>query len=215
MSGAIVFKMNASIAAAGIRDLSYGYYDCTNYYFENDGDELRRKGAGKKHRLNPIVQMGLIQDGNGVLVDFHIFPGNVHDDVTLIDALPEAKRATGMGRVVTVADKSMNCVRNIVATVACGDGFVFSQSIRSTKSRRELRGWILSEAGYDMQGNGEFRMKAHQDTKVVKVPAAESHDSKEHAVKIPVLVVAFSGRASMPGVPATSARRSSRSPCNS
>ena len=194
MSGAIVSKMNSSIAAAGIRDLSCGYYDCTNYYFESDGDELRRRGVSKEHRPDPIVQMGLMQDANGIPVDFHLFAGNVHDGDTLIDALPEAKRAAGMGRVVTVADKGMNCARNIIATVARGDGFVFSQSIRGTKSRRGLREWVISDAGYDARGDGGFKMKARQDTKTVKVPAADSRDGREHAVEVPVLVVAFWSR---------------------
>ena len=194
MSGAIISKMNSSIAAAGIRDLTCGYYDCTNYYFESDGDELRRKGVSKEHRPNPIVQMGLMQDANGIPVDFHLFAGNVHDGDTLIDALPEAKRAAGMGRVITVADKGMNCAKNIIATVARGDGFVFSQSIRGTKSRQELREWVISDAGYDVQDNGEFKMKARQDTKTVKVSAADSHDGKEHTVEVPVLIVAFWSR---------------------
>lgn len=194
MSGAIISKMNSSIAAAGIRDLTCGYYDCTNYYFESDGDELRRKGVSKEHRPNPIVQMGLMQDANGIPVDFHLFAGNVHDGDTLIDALPEAKRAAGMGRVITVADKGMNCAKNIIATVARGDGFVFSQSIRGTKSRQELREWVISDAGYDVQDNGEFKMKARQDTNTVKVSAADSHDGKEHTVEVPVLIVAFWSR---------------------
>ncbi|QUC04314.1 IS1634 family transposase [Atopobium sp. oral taxon 416] len=194
MKGAIVSKMNASIAAAGIRDLSNGYYDCTNYFFESDGDDLRRRGAGKEHRPVPIVQMGLMQDGNGVPVDFNLFLGNTHDDATLIDALPEAKRAAGMGRVVTVADKGMNCACNIIATVARGDGFVFSQSIRGAKSRRELREWVLSDGGYDVRGDGEFKMKSRQDVKLVKVPREDSRDGKAHEVEVPVLVVAFWSR---------------------
>lgn len=94
MSGSIVSKMNASISEAGIRDLSCGYYDCTNYYFEiDDEDGLRRRGVSKENRKSPIVQMGLLQDGDGIPVDFHLFPGSTHDGDTLIDALPEAKRA--------------------------------------------------------------------------------------------------------------------------
>ena len=194
MKPAIVAKMNSSIAKAGIRDLSCGYYDCTNYWFESDGDELRRKGVSKEHRPNPIVQMGLMQDANGIPVGYNIFPGNVHDGATLIDALPEAKRAAGMGRVVTVADKGMNCAANIVATVARGDGFVFSQSIRGTKSRAELRDWVISDAGYDVSEDGCFKVKSRQDVKRVTVSADDSHDGRAHSVDVPVKVVAFWSR---------------------
>ncbi len=191
---AIISKINRSISKAKIRDLECGYYDCTNYYFESDGDELRQKGVSKEHRPNPIVQMGLLQDSNGIPVDFHIFPGNTHDDATLIDALPEAKRACGMGRIVTVADKGMNCSRNIAATIARGDGFVFSQSIRGTKSKQELRDWVISDEGYEVFEGGNFKMKARQDTKTIKVSKQDSHDGKEHTVEIPIQVVAFWSR---------------------
>ncbi len=194
MSGAIVSKANSSIAAAGIRDLSCGYYDCTNYYFESDGDEPRRKGVSKERRPNPIVQMGLMQDANGVPVDFRIFPGNVHDGDTLVDALPEARRAAGMGRVVTVADKGMNCSKNVIATVARGDGFVFSQSIRGTKGRRELREWVISDRGYSPSANGTFKMKSRQDTKTIRVPREDSADGRGHSVEVDVQVVAFWSR---------------------
>ena len=194
MSSSIISKMNSSIASASIRDLSCGYYDCTNYYFESNGDDFRKKGVSKEHQPLPIVQMGLMQDSNGIPVDFHLFSGNTHDDATLLDALPEAKRAAGMGRVVTVADKGMNCSRNIIATVARGDGFVFSQSIRGTKSKRELRDWVLSDKGYKVKDNGEFKMKARQDTKTIKVSKEDSYDGKEHTLDIEVLVVAFWSR---------------------
>ncbi len=194
MSESIISKMNTSLASAGMRDLSLGYYDCTNYYFESDADDFRQKGVSKEHRPNPIVQMGLMQDKNGIPVDFHLFSGNTHDDATLLDALPEAKRACGMKRVVTVADKGMNCSKNIIATVARGDGFVFSQSIRGTKSRRSLREWVLSDEGYTPQENGEFKMKARQDTKTITVSKEDSYDGKEHKEEVDVLVVAFWSR---------------------
>lgn len=194
MKEAIISKMNACIAQAGIRDLSCGYYDCTNYYFESEGDDFRKKGVCKEHLPNPIVQMGLMQDENGIPVDFHLFSGNTHDDATLIDALPQAKRAAGLKRVVTVADKGMNCSRNIIATVARGDGFVFSQSIRGTKSKQELRSWVLSDEDYIVQDNGEFKMKARCDTKTITVTKEDSCDGKEHKIEVPVQVVAFWSR---------------------
>lgn len=195
MAPAIVSKMNSSIARAGIRDMACGYYDCTNYYFEIDGEDgLRRNGVSKENRKLPIVQMGLLQDGNGIPVDFHIFPGNTHDSATLLDALPEAKRAAGMGRVVVVADKGMNCSANIIATVAKGDGFVFSQSIRGTKSDRRLRDWVVSEEGYREGGDGGFKIKSKQDSKTVTVGEGISSDGRRHKERIDVKVVAFWSR---------------------
>lgn len=195
LTPAIISKMNASIADAGIRDLACGYYDCTNYYFEiDDEDELRRRGVSKENRRLPIVQMGLLQDGHGIPVDFHLFSGNAHDSDTLLDALPEAKRAAGMQRVVVVADKGMNCSANIIATVAKGDGFVFSQSIRGTKSSAKLRDWAISDEGYREDGNGEFKIKSKQDSKTVTISKEISADGKQHKEQIDVKVVAFWSR---------------------
>ena len=74
---AVVSAMNRSIAASGARDLSAAYYDVTNHYFEVDGEDgPGRKGASKERRPNPIVQMGLLQDANGIPMAYRKFPGN-------------------------------------------------------------------------------------------------------------------------------------------
>ena len=60
------------------------YYDCTNYYFEieqEDGD--KKYGKSKEHRPNPIVQMGLFTDGDGIPLAFSIFPGNQNEQTSL------------------------------------------------------------------------------------------------------------------------------------
>ena len=122
------------------RDQSLVYYDVTNYFFECDPDEggLRRKGVSKEHRPNPIVQMGLLQDAEGVPIAYDLFEGNTNDCETLLPVL-KRRRERGLGRVVVVADKGMNCSDNIAGVVAGGDGFVFSQSLRGTKSNLYVR----------------------------------------------------------------------------
>jgi len=43
------------------------YYDCTNYFFEIEQEKgLKQYGLSKEHRPNPIVQMGLFMDGDGI-----------------------------------------------------------------------------------------------------------------------------------------------------
>ena len=56
------------------------YYDCTNYYFEIEEESgLRQYGKSKENRPNPIVQMGLFMDGNGIPLAFDITPGNTNE----------------------------------------------------------------------------------------------------------------------------------------
>lgn len=194
LKGRVVSAINRHVDSLGCRDTTHVYYDVTNYYFEcdpdgdgADGPGLRRHGASKEHRPNPIVQMGLLQDGNGVPIGYELFPGNTNDCSTMLDVLAAMKRDYGVGRVIAVADKGLNTSDNIAACVGRGDGFVYSQSIRGTKSPAELRDWVTSEKGYRGAGEG-FKVKSRQDTKVISV---EGPDGKEAKVEVPVKVVAF------------------------
>jgi hypothetical protein len=191
---AVVSAMNRSIAAAGIRDLSCVYYDVTNYYFEiDDEDELRRKGVSKEHRRSPIVQMGLLQDAGGIPIAYRKFPGNTADCLTMIPVLADMKRDHGLERVVCVADKGLNCSDNIAAAAAAGDGFVFSQSIRGTKSDAALKAWVLDEAGYAARTEDgcRFKSKSKQDCKTVHLKAADTASGKAEDVPVGVKYVAF------------------------
>lgn len=79
------------------RDTRVVYYDCTNYYFEIEDDDpigkdmrhpkrpegIRRRGKSKENRPNPIVQMGLLMDADGIPLSFIIFPGNESEQPSL------------------------------------------------------------------------------------------------------------------------------------
>ncbi|NCC62976.1 MAG: transposase, partial [Verrucomicrobiae bacterium] len=113
------------------RNHDYAYYDVTNYYFEIDGeDELRRRGPSKEHRPNPIVQMGLLLDSWGLPLAYHLFPGNQSEKRSLNPLLNRLKEDYGLGRLVVVADKGLNCGDNIACQLAQGNGYIYSQSIR-------------------------------------------------------------------------------------
>lgn len=188
----VVAAMNRAMAASGLRTPGGNvFYDVTNYYFETDEpDGLRRKGVSKEHRPDPIVQMGLLQDRNGLPMAYRLFPGNTADCLTMIPVLADMKRDFGLERIIAVADKGLNCSDNIAALYAGGDGFVFSQSIRGTKSPAELREWAVADEGYSERGEG-FKVKSRQSWKTVAVKAADSEDGRERRAGIPVKQVAF------------------------
>lgn len=188
----VIAAMNRAMAASGLREPGGNvFYDVTNYYFEIDeADELRRKGVSKEHRPDPIVQMGLLQDRNGLPIAYRLFPGNTVDCLTMIPVLADMKREFGLERVIAVADKGLNCSDNIAALHARGDGFVFSQSIRGTKSPAELREWAVSGGGYAERGEG-FKVKSRQSWKTVTLKAEDSEDGRSHKLKVPVKQVAF------------------------
>lgn len=192
----VVSAINRSVDKMGIRDTACVFYDVTNYYFEVDDADgeggLRQKGMSKEHRKSPIVQMGLLQDSRGIPIGYRLFPGNTPDPCTMLDVLAEMKRDYGQDRAVVVGDKGNNCSANIAALVARGDGFVYSQSIRGTKSGAELKNWVLSDDGYECAANADghvtYKVKSRQGYKTVSV---EGPDGAKRKVDVEVKYVAF------------------------
>ena len=123
------------------------FYDVTNYYFEIDQeDDFRRKGFCKHNTRNPLVQMGLLLDTNAIPITYRLFKGNTHDSETMMPILQKTRKTYGLGRVIIVADKGLNCGNNVAFLMAKSDGFVFSQKIRGAS--QELKDYVFDPAGY-------------------------------------------------------------------
>jgi transposase len=147
ISVALQQHLHENIASQYGRETDIVYYDVTNYYFEIDKqDELRKKGAEKNNRKDPIVQMGLLLDKLGLPISYKLFPGNTHDSQTLMPMLTEIKKRFGVGRIITVADKGLNSGDNIAYSTVLGDGYVYSKSIRGASE--EFKKWVLDEFDY-------------------------------------------------------------------
>ena len=43
----------------------------------------KKYGKSKEHRPNPIIQMGLFMDGDGIPLAFSLFPGNANEQTSL------------------------------------------------------------------------------------------------------------------------------------
>lgn len=187
----LVSGINKGIARLFPRDTTNVFYDVTNYYFECEEDGFRNKGVSKEHRPNPIVQMGLLQDADAIPMTYKLFSGNTQDSQTMLDVLCDMKHDFNVERVVCVADKGLNCSANIAATVGRKDGFVYSQSIRGTKSSDALRTWVIDKSGYAVQEDGTFKVKSKQGYKMIEV---EDGEGKKKKVRIEVKYVAFWSR---------------------
>ena len=146
------------------RNSEKAYYDVTNYYFEipyEDEDAgsdterklKRKKGPSKEHRKDPIIQMGLLMDPNGIPMAFHTFSGNESEKTTMLPAIQRVKKDYEIGRIIVVADRGLNTSDN--TSVLSGtnasdeknnDGYVYGQSIRGADA--EFKKWALEPDGY-------------------------------------------------------------------
>jgi hypothetical protein len=174
--------LNTVVKSSIGRDLSYAFYDVTNYFFHIDfpdgDDDLRQKGVSKEHRLDPIAAMGLFMDSNGIPVSMSIFPGNTSDTKTLEPVMGDVKASYGLGRIIVVADKGINSSTNIDMIVNNGDGFIFSQILKGKKGQRYNEklfspdGWVWNSdksyghklfdeeyVGKDKEGKKEVRKR--------------------------------------------------------
>jgi|AGTN01.2.fsa_nt_gi Transposase len=186
---ALQLWMHERITASCGRDTSITYYDVTNYYFEIDKqDNKRRKGVCKEHRPNPIVQMGLFMDNSGLPIAYQLFAGNNNDCTTLLPILQRIRREFGVGKAVVVSDKGMNTHKNAYYLANSRGGYVFSQSVRG--GTKELKAYVLKESGYEWIGN-DYKKKSRQFTR-----QAEFEDDNGNIVKaeIPEKQVAFYSR---------------------
>lgn len=158
------------------RDTSVLYYDVTNYYFEIDeSDDLRKKGVSKEHRPDPIVQMGLFIDNNGLPVSYELFPGNTNDVITLRPALKKAKEEIGAGKVIVVADKGINSGDNLYYTLSGRNGYVVSMSIRG--AGKDTKNYVLDETDYRYIGD-EYKCKSRLCPRKINVSMTSGKKKK-------------------------------------
>ena len=156
------------------RDFSNVFFDCTNYYFEIDLPcEDKQKGPSKENRHDPIIGQALLLDADLVPVAMEMYPGNESEKPYIRKIIEEMKsRYKISGKTVQVADKGLNCARNIYAAVKeADDGYIFSKSIHGRNLSEKEKIWVVSEndknvwENYtDKDGKLLYRLKSCVDT---------------------------------------------------
>lgn len=159
------------------RNTKLVYYDVTNYYFEIDEqDEMRRKGISKEHRPDPIVQMGLFMDTDGIPITYRLFPGNTPDKITLIPMLGKIQHDYSLGRIIVVADRGITTGDNIWYTLSAKNGYVLSYSVRG--SDKKFKDYVLDENGYTDKGDN-FKIKSRLYPREIRVTATNGKKMKK------------------------------------
>jgi transposase len=138
------------------RDMEMIYYDVTNYYFESDiVDGLKAKGPSKEGRKDPIVQMGLSMDADGLPISYDVFPGNESEKLHLRPMVTSLLSKYETGKIIAVADAGQNTGNNIYFLDQGKQGYVFSQSIRGGSA--SFKKYVTSEEGYVWHGDEHKR----------------------------------------------------------
>lgn len=125
------------------------FYDCTNFFFEieqSDVDGLRQYGISKEHRPNPIVQMGLFMDGDGVPLAFSINKGNTNEQVTLRPLEKTILSDFDLSKFVICTDAGLASNNNRKFNTKGDRAFVTTQSIK--KLKKPLKVWALDPHGW-------------------------------------------------------------------
>lgn len=149
------------------RDNHLGYYDVTNYYFEipYEDEDLydeagslvrkgqKRRGPSKEHRKDPIIQMGLLMDSNGIPMAFNTFSGGESEKTSLLPTVRRVKKDFSLERIIIVADRGLNTSDNTAFLsgknhdgMKANDGYVYGQSVLGAD--KKFKEWVLSQDGY-------------------------------------------------------------------
>jgi transposase len=146
-----IYKNYKDVAKRNDRVL---YYDCTNYFFEiSEEDELRKYGVNKEHRPNPIVQMGLFMDGDGLPLAFEITPGNTNEQTTLIPLEKRILSDFKHSKFIVCTDAGLSSYANRRFNDLQDRAFITTQSIKQLKGH--LKTWALAEEGWKCAEDGK------------------------------------------------------------
>lgn len=126
-----------SLAFLSICGMQIIYYDVTNFYFEiedpdedidDDGNIIekgqRKMGVSKEQRRQPIVQMGLFMDDDGIPIAIESFSGNTLDHLTLRPALKRNIDDLDFSRFIMIADRGICNYMNLLHLLDAGNGYI-------------------------------------------------------------------------------------------
>ena len=128
------------------------YYDCTNYYFEIEQERgMAKYGPSKEHRPNPIVEMGLFMDGDGIPLAFCLTDGNTNEQKTLQPLENQIIHDFENAQFVICTDAGLSSASNRKFNNKDGRAFITAQSLKKMKDYQKE--WALSPDGWKLPGD--------------------------------------------------------------
>jgi len=137
-----IFKRNTGVL----------YYDCTNYFFEIEQEDGKKQyGPSKDHKPNPIIQMGLFMDGDGIPLAFSMNKGNMNEQLTLKPLEKKIISDFELSKFIVCTDAGLASEENRKFNDKDGRAFITTQSIK--KLKEHLKKWALAPDGWKLPGS--------------------------------------------------------------
>lgn len=137
-----IFKRNTGVL----------YYDCTNYFFEIEQEDGNKQyGPSKDHKPNPIIQMGLFMDGDGIPLAFSMNKGNMNEQLTLKPLEKKIISDFELSKFIVCTDAGLASAENRKFNDKDGRAFITTQSIK--KLKEHLKKWALAPDGWKLPGS--------------------------------------------------------------
>jgi len=143
------------------------YYDCTNYFFEIEQEGgLKQHGASKEHRPNPIIQMGLFMDGDGIPLAFNLNSGNTNEQITLKPLEEKILSDFKLSKFVVCTDAGLASEKNRRFNNEGERAFITTQSIK--KLKKHLKEWSLDSKDWHLTDHDKTYDIAQLDEEAYK-----------------------------------------------
>ena len=160
------------------RNTNVCYFDCTNFYFEKESEDedvydeitgelikgLLKYGVSKEHRPNPIVQMGLFMDADGIPLSMCINPGNDNESLCAVPAEKKMLKMFENKDIIYCSDAGLGYNDTRLFNDFGGRKFVVTQSIKKLNS-------ILKQAVFN-----DYDYRFSQDGKPASLETMKTFD---------------------------------------
>lgn len=172
MQGAIYRRSLESIG----RNTGVIYYDCTNVFFEIEtDDDFRKYGHSKENRPNPLVQIGMFMDMDGLPLGMCVNPGNTSEQKTMQPLEEVLAEKFGLSRFVVCTDGGLGSKDNRRYNVTEDRNFITVQSLK--KLSVHYQDWATAPDGWRLRP----RLKDDEHTRCRQIYDLGEIDLDEYA----------------------------------
>ena len=169
------------------RDTSVCFYDCSNYYFEIETDDedyvdevtgeiikgLRKYGPSKEHRPNPIVEMGLFMDKDGIPLSMCITSGSDNEQTTAIPLEKQLAKMLKGKKFIYCADAGLGSLNIRNFNSMGGRAFIVTQSVKKLSS--VLQQTVFNDTDYRL-------LSTDEPTTIQKMKDFDKSDEKNRSL---------------------------------